>query len=271
MMAKNVETEVTRSPLKDAPLRVPGQSLNDEREQLVADVVFLYLLFPIVFWILALIEWVLSVRHALHQPKLFAACAAFFTAVAIWRIRRLLPQVRALRQGRDGERVVGQALEELRAQGGRVFHDVPADGFNLDHVVVVSQGIFVVETKTWSKRGRNPAISGRAGQLHKDGVPVTPNPIDQARAEADWLRQMLREWTDQEFPVRGVVVFPGWWIESVDEETKASAWVLNPKMLGAFITKEARVLSAADVALAAHRIALHVRSAGTGRGSNTAI
>ena len=246
-----------RSPLKEAPLRVPGQSLDDERDRLVDDVVLPYLLFPTVFWMLALIEWLLSVQRAPHQPKLFAAVALIFTAAAVWRIRRLWPQVRALRQGRDGERVVGQALEELRADGARVFHDVPADGFNLDHVLVMTQGIFVIETKTWSKRGKNPTISARAGQLYRDGVMVTPNPIEQARAEADWLRQMLKDSTAQSFPVPGVVLFPGWWVESVDAETKAKAWVLNPKAVGAFLAREAHVLRPADVALAAQRIALH--------------
>jgi hypothetical protein len=125
----------------------------------------------------------------------------------------------------------------------------------------MTQGIFVIETKTWSKRGRNPSISTRAGKLFKDGVMVTPNPIDQARAEADWRRQMLKDSTAQEFPVRGVVLFPGWWVEGIDTETKAKAWVLNPKALRAFLAKEPYVLSATDVALAAHRIALHVRNA----------
>jgi hypothetical protein len=250
-----------RSPLKEAPLRMPGQSLDAERDRLVDDVVLPYILFPTVFWIVALIEWLLSVQHAPHQPKLFAACAVILTGVAVWRIRKLWPKVRALRQGRDGERVVGQALEELRADGARVFHDVPADGFNLDHVLVMAQGVFVIETKTWSKRGKNPTISARGGRVYKDGAMVTPNPIDQARSEADWLRQMLKNSTAQDFPVRGVVLFPGWWVEGVDAETKAKAWVLNPKALRAFLAKEANVLTAADVALAAHRITLHVRGA----------
>ncbi len=88
---------------------------------------------------------------------------------------------------------------------------------------------------------------------------VTPNPITQAIAEADWLRQLLKKTTSQEFPVRGVVLFPGWWVDAVDAETKKKVWVLNPKALRVFLSRESHVLTAADVALAAHRIALHVR------------
>jgi hypothetical protein len=258
-MSDQISSNEMRSPLKEAPLRLPGQSLENERYRLIDEVVLPYILFPAMFWILALTEWLLSMQHAPHQPILFAACAALFTGIAAWRVRRLWPKVRALRQGRDGERVVGQTLEELRADGARVFHDVPADGFNLEHVLVMAQGVFVVETKTWSKRGKNPTISSRGGRLYKDGVMVTPNPIDQARAEADWLRQMLKDTTAQEYPVRSVVLFPGWWVDGADAESKAKAWVLNPKALRAFIANEADVLSASDVALAAQRISLHVR------------
>jgi hypothetical protein len=66
-----------------------------------------------------------------HRPILFAVLALVASMLKVWRIRRLMPAVHALRQGRDGERIVRQALEELRADGARIFHDVPADGFNL--------------------------------------------------------------------------------------------------------------------------------------------
>jgi hypothetical protein len=38
-----------------------------------------------------------------------------------------------LRTGYDAELAVGQELDRLMRQGTIVFHDFPADGFNLDH------------------------------------------------------------------------------------------------------------------------------------------
>ena len=35
---------------------------------------------------------------------------------------------------------VGQFLERLRASGGQVLHDIPVDGFNLDHVGISLTG-----------------------------------------------------------------------------------------------------------------------------------
>jgi len=34
----------------ESPVRVPGQSLKDERERLVDDVILPYVLFPAIFW-----------------------------------------------------------------------------------------------------------------------------------------------------------------------------------------------------------------------------
>jgi hypothetical protein len=59
-------------------------------------------------------------------------CAAAVAAFAAWRVIRLRPRLRALRLGIDGERAVGQFLDRLREQGYQAFHDVLANGFNLD-------------------------------------------------------------------------------------------------------------------------------------------
>lgn len=87
---------------------MPGQSLEDERDRLVDGVVLPYFLFPAVFWIVALIEWLLSVQHAPHQAKLFAACALIFTLVAVWRIRQLWPKVRAFLQSFGRSKAAGR-------------------------------------------------------------------------------------------------------------------------------------------------------------------
>ena len=44
----------------------------------------------------------------------------------------------------------GYLDEKVRPMGCQVLHDVPADSFNIDHVVVGLTGLFAVETKTHS-------------------------------------------------------------------------------------------------------------------------
>jgi hypothetical protein len=58
--------------------------------------------------------------------------------------------------------------------------------------------------------------------------------------------------------VRGVVVFPGWFVEQ--RSPRSAVWVLEPKALPGFIEKEPSTLAQADVALAAYHLSRYIRS-----------
>ncbi|HEY2417467.1 MAG TPA: nuclease-related domain-containing protein [Steroidobacteraceae bacterium] len=234
--------------------------MDEQIDDVLNDKLLNYLLFPLIIWLLAGIEWFLQIRNAPRIPGTFAVVAAILTVYGAIRIGQLRRQINLLKQGRDGERFVGQYLERLRLGGAQVFHDVPGDGFNLDHVVIAPQGIFVVETKTWSKRRPRARITVRAGTLFKDGYKVDPNPIEQAVAESAWLSRLLVESTGKSLSVRGVVLFPGWFVEPMDGATKNKAWVLEPKAFPAFLDHEPTRLAESDVTLAAFHLTRYVRT-----------
>jgi hypothetical protein len=165
-----------------------------------------------------------------------------------------------VRLGRDGERFVGQYLDGLRASGVRVFHDVLADGFNLDHVVVSERGIFAIETKSWTKLDSDSRIRVEAGQLYKNGFLVNPNPIRQVVAEADWLQQLIRKSTGSQYAVRPVVLFPGWWVERMDKATKDIAWVLPHTALPKWLGYESSKLSSDEVNMIAFHLDRYIRA-----------
>ncbi|MDD5094746.1 MAG: nuclease-related domain-containing protein [Dehalococcoidia bacterium] len=177
------------------------------------------------------------------------------------KVARLRKRRRDYELGRDGEREVGQALEELRQQGYSVFHDVVGDNFNIDHVIVSQRGIFSIETKTYRKPMRgNPKITFNGQRVLKDGNPIDPSPAEQAKANAAWLRcKVLHESTGKWFPVKPVVVFPGWWVE---EQNNREMWVLNPDRLPSYIAKEPDILSREDTHLAAYHLSRFIRSIG---------
>src|SRR4051812_46236176 len=106
-----------RSPLKDKPLRVPGQSIQEEREELVEDSVGQPVMFAGFFVVIALLEWWRFYTDLKPSPFIFSSAAAIAIAYAAYRVRRAMPRLRNLRQGLEGERVVGQFLERLREQG----------------------------------------------------------------------------------------------------------------------------------------------------------
>ncbi len=167
-------------------------------------------------------------------------------------------KLKELRLGRDGERAVGQFLERFNDGRGRVFHDIPAEDFNLDHVVISTHGIYAIETKTWSKPWPKATITVDGEQLLAAGKKPDRNPIDQAAASARWLEWLLEESTGKHFKVRGVVVFPSWYVEQ--RSPCGKVWVLEPKALPGFINQEPESIIASDVALAASHLSRYVRS-----------
>ena len=249
----------SRSPLKGRPLRNPGQGLDERLDVLINEKAFLALFMPFLVWLFAAWEWFGQWRGLPRLPTLFAGLALLASIWGGWQFWGLRREIRRVKLGRDGERAVGQFLEDLRRSGARVFHDVPAGEFNLDHVVICSKGVFVVETKTWSKPSGSSRISVREGVLLRDGVPAEGNVLGQALGEAAWLRAFLLDSTGERYPVHPVVVFPGWFVEPLDAETKSRVWVLEPKALPSFLAQEPERLTPDRVGMAARHLGVEGR------------
>ena len=250
---------IKRSPLKDRPLRNPGQSLDEE----IGDVSYDYIVWPTLFAtflvILAALEWFRYLRPLNPSPAIYTLGAVAGFAFAVYRISKARPRLRALKLGRDGEKAVGQFLEKLRERGYRVFHDVIGTGFNVDHVLIGPAGVFTVETKTHSKPSGETGVVFDGETIRVDGFEPDRDPVVQARAQASWLRELLSESTGRKFEVRSVIVYPGWWVHerSAKENT---VWVLEPKRLPTFLDHEPRRLSEEDVHLASFHLSRYVRT-----------
>ncbi|MBB2909799.1 hypothetical protein FHS43_001045 [Streptosporangium becharense] len=97
-----------------------------------------------------------------------AAVVALADTVHRWRSHEA---VRTWRKGAQGERRTARMLRPLRRRGYTVLHDraLPSSRANVDHLVIGSTGVFVVDTKNWRKdrrvtrRGRYVHIGGTWG------------------------------------------------------------------------------------------------------------
>jgi nuclease-like protein len=128
------------------------------------------------------------------------------------RFRGIRVEAERLRLGRDGERSVGHLLEALRANGAQVFHDLPGNGFNVDHAVISTRGIYAIETKTWSKPERgSPRVTFLGGSLCVGQLGPDEAPVKQAQASAHWVEQILRDGTGKRMPVQGFCFLAGSW------------------------------------------------------------
>lgn len=159
--------------------------------------------------------------------------AGALLCLVTWIVWRMIHHIKARRRAVDGlraELTVAQSLAPLTAEGAMVFHDVPGEGYNLDHVVVAQGAVFAVETKS----RRKPAASGSASaRVRYDNRQLFfPNgadekSVEQAAYQAKWLEKYLRDGGIQNVRVIPVLALPGWYVERTNPEVRAPVLVNN--------------------------------------------
>jgi hypothetical protein len=132
--------------------------------------------------------------------------------------------------GYEGEIAVGQELNQLMRDGYYVYHDFPAEKFNIDHIVVGASGVFAVETKARSKpTSKDRKADAKVkydGNCLKFPKGTDIESIQQAKRQAEWLSKWLRSAVGEAVKVRPVVALPGWFVERV---ASGGIPVINPK------------------------------------------
>lgn len=210
-----------RSPLTADLVRPPGHSLRLQidaiRDKVDEDFILLVTI-PLVLYSMHLTQ-----SHFLSVPE-----STFRTTVGIaagiiaigWMSVRLLRHSRRLdrmRIGVDAEMFVGQELDQLMRSGAAVFHDIPADKFNIDHLVIARSGVFAVETK-----GRAKPIRGQGSKdasVVFDGSALRfpswseVESISQSTRQARWTAEWLSSAVGEPVDVTPVLAIPGWWID----------------------------------------------------------
>ena len=251
----------SKSPIKNLPVRQPGQSTREKFANIFDDEIMPYFLAVAALVMLAIGEWARYLSKSPPQPWLMTILAVITILVMIRKIRKTIPLARQLKLGAVGEEAVGQFLDEkLRPMGCHVFHDILGDSFNVDHLVVGPTGVFAVETKTHSK-----PLKG-ACNVKYDGEHVTVNgatpdrdPIVQAKAEAKWVSDLLEQSTGRRFFVQPIVLYPGWYVETT--KPNVDVLVLNDTVVPKFIQGNRRnSLSPEDISLIAFHLKRYVIS-----------
>ncbi|MGA2248850.1 MAG: nuclease-related domain-containing protein, partial [Verrucomicrobiota bacterium] len=135
------------------------------------------------------------------------------------------------RLGFDGERFVGEELSSLIVLGFEIYHDVPFDGFNIDHVIVGPRGVFIVETKTRRKPlqddGKKQYRVQFDGKVLRWPWGVDVHGVEQAKNNAKTLSAWLSSATGEKVWTTPILTLPGW---LVDRKVPSEGFhVLNPK------------------------------------------
>jgi hypothetical protein len=236
-----------RSPLSDKLWNGPGQQLRRDlaKSDESLDTILLISVFsgPLLLatWALSRMDWS-AFRFGIAEYVYVIA----FVGVMLWAARksvRLRAQRLRLREGLKAELMTAQLLMPLAGKGCQVFHDIAADNFNLDHVVIGPYAVFMVETKSRKKpgKGRQSAQVGYDGKTLHFPDHASAKAVEQARYQARWLADFLRQAAGEPTPVVPVVALPGWYVNYSRDAHKADVRVVNPKMHSVFMEKRGTV------------------------------
>lgn len=249
-----------RSPFTQKLERFPGQSLLKRLDELNAEISIqtaALLSVPIAIYAGYISNLYFGNRPFNYIEAVAAgALATGFLGYTLFKLRGFLQERRNIRLGFEGELTVGQTLNRLMLAGYRVFHDFPAEKFNIDHIVVGAKGVFAIETKTRSKRTTSDrqqdatvAYDGRA--LHfPNGTDI--DMIAQAKRQSKWLANWLSQAVGEEITVRAIVALPGWFVKRTSSK---GIPIVNPKQFGSLFEHiPARPLTTAMITRIAHQL-----------------
>jgi len=222
-----------RLPFTQKILRPPGESLRirlvelDEKlnDRLIQ--LFLAAYSPLIMAGLVALQGVRTTAGVWIAIAVIAAVASVWSAYRLWKVIDLR---RRIRLGFEGERHVGEALNQLMLVGYRVFHDFlitdkPRSIRNIDHIVIGPNGVFAVETKTPRKiKSENGATVTVLENALQYPWGVDRRDIEQAHEEARWLTEWLSKMSPEPVNVGAILVLPGWFI---DRRARSKVTVLS--------------------------------------------
>jgi hypothetical protein len=230
-----------RPPQKTKLLRPPGYSLHcriDELTEKWSSTVMQAVLAGSVLGLLcgglyplveALVLQRVTFSQVRAQPRSYVilSLAALIVSALAWLVASLVRAVQCQRNLRNcqfglrGEQAVAEALADrtIAAAGYTSFHDVPGDGtWNIDHLVIGPGGIFVLETKTRSRR--KPLWDQPDQKVYYDGQRLLfpwcedGRVVGQVQRNVDWVRQFVAGFAPNNVTVQPVIVVPGWFVET---------------------------------------------------------
>lgn len=214
------------SPFTEKTLRSPGASLNRKHEdKLKASMESATSLAITPLAYMLLIDHLSSISAVIFTGITILAML-FMGYQFVYRAREAV----SLKLGLDGEIYTGLELNYLMRDGAFVYHDVPYKYGNIDHVIVSTGGVFVVETKAIRKPSdstgkRQSRVFCRNGHLQFPTF-STSSPLIQAARHAEHMQKFICNRLGDGIRAFPVVALPGWFVEENDNK---GLLIINPK------------------------------------------
>ncbi len=220
-----------KSPLREKLLRGPGETLRTEEFNTALSLALQAFIFILLTYIFGFLFINLQEKDAIPLWHIFLIGGYISMFIFyMWKLPKYARSLVSTRLGLDGEIATAQELNQLMLKKYFVYHDFPADNFNIDHIVIGATGVYAVETKTKSKSltkiGNNYKVSFDGRCLN---FPDYKNEefIIQAKDRAKWLSVFLLKSVGKPIEVIPVLALPGWMVNRDSEDY--DVLVINPK------------------------------------------
>lgn len=249
--------------------RVQGESLQEKIRDIEFDI-YEVLMFPALFLLVTVFIWLFCLD--LKWVQFNTATAVTFTIITVFlcvraylKVKNLRKTLKNYRKGLEGERLVGEVLNKLSNESTYVFHDIPGDRFNVDHIIVSTRGVFVVETKHFdrSKCHEFTFDGNMVYRQMKDGTKyLCPKLLPQMDGEAQFIQKEIENRTEMKIPVIKVAVLIGCFIHTPAENEPnqcmknyfSKYWIVNEKLLSSMFLEEKEIYDDSVVKLVATHI-----------------
>ena len=238
-----MKAEKLRMPFEVKKIRRrPGQSAGEHWRAIVdkgMDAVV-----PVLAYIAALLLIVICQTLGIVVPVWLLV--VLFLGGICWLLLKVLKIRRSIgswQLGENGEQYVGQTLEkDMRPLGYDVFHDVVIKKgkrtFNLDHVLIGPNGVYVVETKAWRKPEKgSPEIEYKDGRLYKMGQEIKDDAVREVISLAKAANTLFFELTGRAYYVKPILVVAGWFCKCASRRD-AQFLLLNEKQVANWVQKD---------------------------------
>ena len=221
--------------------RLPGQSLREQFDDRFDNNITLPFMIATTGIVVAFIEAMHvygNFKPSMVLSVIMAAAGIVFMVCGLRKFKEL----KAIKRGERGELIVAQAIErELLPKGYVVLHDVQIEygkrRFNVDHLLIGSNGVCAIETKNYSKPKRGEVkVTYDGKRVRWNGVAHQDDEARQAVAVAMAAKELIFKETGLKVFVKPVLCAVGWFACSNDLYGHP-VLVLMEKQLGSLIPK----------------------------------
>lgn len=196
----------------DRIMHEAAQGFRDELDRLSSSQ-SIYLSGALVFVMLFIAAYLLQAKHLfvgypswqLYLQLSFLAAVSGFAAYSLGKTALARHQVKFLR---DANVAIGHQLQQVSAEGTRVFHDIATTAGIVDHVIIGQQGLYAINVVARRSGKRAHARLQENHIEYSNGK--SGHSIVDINAKTVRLQKEFRDLLGHKVRLRSVIAVPGW-------------------------------------------------------------